>query len=251
MAETHLAALHSSVERLRNLADSISDAELTQRAYPSEWSIADVFSHLGSGAFIHRRRLDDVIAGQPTPDDFAPGVWDTWNAKPPAARRQDALVTDAELITRLDAVTADQRDRFSFAMGPMTFGFDEFVGLRLNEHALHTWDIEVARNSAATIPDNIAALVIDNLEMIARFTGKPTGDTRSITIATTDPERRFRVDLGQDSITFGPAQNGRADVELAAEAFIRLVYGRLEPEHTPPGEHSPDLETLRRAFPGV
>ena len=28
-------------------------------------------------------------------------------------------------------------------MGPLSLGFNEFVGLRLNEHAFHTWDIEV------------------------------------------------------------------------------------------------------------
>ena len=28
-------------------------------------------------------------------------------------------------------------------MGPMQFDFGGLVGLRLNEHTLHTWDIEV------------------------------------------------------------------------------------------------------------
>jgi hypothetical protein len=40
------------------------------------------------------------------------------------------------------------------------------------------------------------------------------------------------------------------DVELPAEAFARLVYGRLDAEHTPPGQHGPALDILRRLFPG-
>jgi len=42
------------------------------------------------------------------------------------------------------------------------------------------------------------------------------------------------------------------DVELPAEAFVRLVYGRLDPDHTPPfhGEATA-LDQLRHAFPGL
>jgi hypothetical protein len=41
------------------------------------------------------------------------------------------------------------------------------------------------------------------------------------------------------------------DLELPAEAFIRLVYGRLDPDHTPAVTGPADLNELRRAFPGV
>jgi hypothetical protein len=43
-----------------------------------------------------------------------------------------------------------------------------------------------------------------------------------------------------------------ADLRLPAEAFIRLVYGRLDSAHTPPVETaSTDLDELRRLFPGL
>ena len=46
--------------------------------------------------------------------------------------------------------------------------------------------------------------------------------------------------------------DGPADLTLPAEAFVRLVYGRLDPDHTPAFEGDPaDLDTLRRTFPGV
>lgn len=76
MADAHLTALRSSVARLHDLAAGLDEEELTGRAYPSEWSVADVLSHLGSGAVITRRRLDDTLTGSETPDDFAPVVWD-------------------------------------------------------------------------------------------------------------------------------------------------------------------------------
>jgi tetratricopeptide (TPR) repeat protein len=118
---------------------------------------------LGSAAVIMQRRLEDTLAGQATPDDFGPAVWNTWNAKSPAAQRDDALTADTALLAHIEAVPPDARDRFSFAMGPMTFDYDQFLGLRLNEHAFHTWDIEVAADPDATIPEPVAALVEDRL----------------------------------------------------------------------------------------
>ena len=186
MADTRLDALRRSVERLQTIAQDLTDDELVGQAYPSEWTIADVLSHLGSGAVISQRRLAHVLAGTDTPDDFAQGVWDDWNAKTPAAQRTDALAADAAFLDALEALTPDQRDRFEFSMGPIAVDFDGYVGLRLNEHALHTWDIDVAMDPTATIPTDIANQVAGNLDLIARFTAKPTGDTQTVTVVTSD-----------------------------------------------------------------
>jgi uncharacterized protein (TIGR03083 family) len=250
-SRAHVEALRSSVERLRGLAAPMGEEELTAGAYPTEWTVAQVLSHLGSGAVIMQRRLEDALAGEDTPDDFAPGVWNTWNAKSPAGQRDDALAADAALLARIEAVAPEERNTFTSAMGPMTLGFAQFVGMRLNEHAFHTWDIEVVADPDATIPVPVAALVVDNLELVARYTGKPTGDTTTITVATTDPERGFTVDLTPGGVALAPdAPTASPDVELPAEAFARLVYGRLDAEHTPAGQHGPALDILRRLYPG-
>jgi hypothetical protein len=61
-----------------------------------------------------------------------------------------------------------------------------------------------------------------NLELVARFTAKPTGDTTTITVATTDPERGFHIELTPESVTFAPATpTASADVKLPAEASWR------------------------------
>jgi hypothetical protein len=40
-------------------------------------------------------------------------------------------------------------------------------------------------------------------------------------------------------------------LRLPAEAVVRLVYGRLDPAHTPPvGSQEVDLDDLRPIFPG-
>src|SRR3954471_2479776 len=105
--DPYLDALRSSVERLRNLAAPMPEQQLTGRAYPTEWTVAQVLSHLGSGAVITQRRLEDALAGQDTLDDFAPSVWDAWNAKSPVAQRDDAIAADTALIARLEGVPPD------------------------------------------------------------------------------------------------------------------------------------------------
>ena len=170
-SRAHVDALRSSVDRLRDLAEAMSEEELTAGAYPAEWTVAQVLSHLGSGAVIMQRRLEDALAGRDTPDDFAPGVRDIWNAKSSVAQRDDALAADAVLLARIEAVPPSERKGFASAMGPMTLDFAQFVGMRLNEHAFHSWDIEVVADPAATIPVPVAALVVDDLEVVARFTG--------------------------------------------------------------------------------
>lgn len=48
--QTTLALLRSSVARLRRIVEPLDDASVDQPAFPAEWSIAQVLSHLGSQA---------------------------------------------------------------------------------------------------------------------------------------------------------------------------------------------------------
>jgi hypothetical protein len=138
------------------------------------------------------------------------------------------------------------------SLGPWQLDFETAVAFRLNEHVLHTWDVAVALDPTATLPDDATAAVIDNLDVIGGFAGRTTGSGRTIEVATTDPTRGFAIELGAESVTFTPGGPSDApDLVLPAEAFIRLVYGRLDPDHTPAFEGDEGaLDELRKAFPG-
>jgi uncharacterized protein (TIGR03083 family) len=250
--ESRPEALRSSVARLRALVGGLDDTQLVAPAYPSEWTIADVLSHIGSGAVIMQRRLDDTLLGQPTPENFAPGVWETWNAKSARSKAEDALVADRVLLERIESVTGPERSRLRFAMGPINLDFDDFVGMRLNEHAFHTWDIEVVLDPTAVVPAVATTHVVDNLELIARFTARSTGRDRTVAVRTTAPRRDFVIGFTADNVTFATGEEQQEpDLVLPAEAFARLIYGRLDPEHTPPVTGDIDtVDELRRAFPG-
>ena len=236
--------LDASAQRLADQVEQLTPQQVRQQAYPSEWTVADVLSHLGSGAVITRLRLDGEVDMQ--------AVWDEWNAKDPDAQAADTLVADDVLQARLYTLTAEDRDRMRFAMGPVELDLPTFLRLRLNEHSLHSWDVAVTFDASATLPDDEAELMIDTLPMMIRFAGKPTGVNRDISIRTVAPNRTFTLALRPDGVTLSPGNfAARSDLELPAEALIRLVAGRLDPDHTPADiVGASHLDELRKVFPG-
>jgi uncharacterized protein (TIGR03083 family) len=250
--DTPVGALRASVGRLHDLASGLDDARIVSPSYCDDWSIAQVLSHLGSGAVISLRGLQDVRAGTTTPEGFNPSVWDEWNAKTPRAQADEALEADEALIEAYEGVDDSDRERLTFPMGPLSLGFDELVGLRLNEHTFHSWDIAVMLDGSVGLPEDATALVIDNLSLSARFTGRPNGEERTIAIHTTGPRRDIALRLSTDGVAVGAGEPGQQpDLELPAEAFCRLVYGRLDPDHTPPFRGDDALlNGLRAVFPG-
>jgi uncharacterized protein (TIGR03083 family) len=248
--QDELTALEASVARLRDLAAGLGPDGRRAQAYPSEWTVADVLSHLGSGAEISRHRIEEAFGGPSV--DPAP-IWERWNTKDPDAQTADALEADRALIERLRAMTDEERERFAVTTGPLRLDHRMFLRLRLNEHTLHSWDIAVAFDPAAVLAPDSVALILETIPMIAGFAGKPTGSTKQLRVTTTQPDRRFVIDLAADGVSLTPSgDDADADLELPAEALIRLVYGRLDADHTPSFTGAADdLDELRRGFPGV
>jgi len=250
--DSPVGALRASVDRLHEIVSGLDEAEVESRSYCKDWSIAQVLSHLGSGATIFRRTLEDALAGTTAPDGFNQSVWDEWDNKSPRAQADDALIADEAMAEAIEAVDAADRERLEFSMGPMKLGFDEFVGMRLNEHAFHTWDIAVALEESAGLSEDEIALVVDNLDRVVAFSGRPNGLERTAAIHTTKPERDFALRLSADGVQLAAGEPGQPpDLALPAEAFARLVYGRLDAGHTPAFTGDPALlDSLRAVFPG-
>src|ERR1700727_408030 len=121
-------------------------------SYCSDWTIAQVMSHLGSGAEISELMLPGARGeGEPVgPDAFAP-VWDTWNAKSPDAQAADGLAADEQQVERLEQLSDAEVDKISLPFFGMDLDAVGLVRLRLGEHAMHTWDVAVALDPAATV----------------------------------------------------------------------------------------------------
>ena len=252
-----ISALRHSHDRLRADVEPLGPDQLTQRSYPSEWTIAQVLSHLGSQAEIFGLVLEAGLGGQepPGPEAFPP-IWDTWNAKDPQAQATDALRADQATLERLESMDAGERERFHLKLFGMDIDAAGFARLRLSEHAVHTWDVLVALDPAATLAPDATALLIDIVDQVAGRSAEPDGKPRQVRVSTTDPERQFILETGEE-VTLTPSDGnaapepGLSELRLPAEGLIRLVYGRLDEAHTPPAETAGvELGELRQIFRG-
>jgi uncharacterized protein (TIGR03083 family) len=249
---TPLDALEVSVAHLRSVIEGLTESQYVASAHPTEWTVADVMSHLGSGAIIFKRGIDDTLAGREVPSEFNQSVWDVWNAKTPHAQVTDSLDADQALLARLLELTPEERDRYKLNLGPMVFDFDRALGLRLGEHVFHTWDVEEAFDAQATLQPVAVPFLFDNLELLLRFAAKPTENEHTLHIRTTDPQRELALSQSSDGVTLVEVEGvTEFDLELPAEAFLRLAYGRLDEKHTPAGIDPTHLDELRRVFPGL
>ena len=81
---TWIATLRESHEKLTGLVEPMTPEQVRAQSYDRDWSIAQVLSHLGSGAEIALITLPGAL-GEAEPvsrDAFGP-VWDVWNVKGP------------------------------------------------------------------------------------------------------------------------------------------------------------------------
>jgi len=250
-----LAAHAESHQRLTAIVEQLRPEEIAGPSYDTEWSIAQVLSHLGSGAQIFGLFLESGLAGSPAPGmvEFQP-IWDTWNAKSPADQAADYLSTEQAFVERLAALSDDERQNWRLDMFGSEQDLSGFLRFRVGEHALHTWDVEVIGDPDATVAQSAADLMVDHVGQLASMTGKVPEQDLDVTIATVAPSRRFTIAAVDGTVevrTEDGEEGPQATLELPAESFIRLVYGRLDPEHTPASVGQGDVvDVLRSTFPG-
>jgi uncharacterized protein (TIGR03083 family) len=250
--EPWIGALRHSHDRLQDLVGPLDPGQLEQGSYDSDWTIAQVLSHLGSQAEIFGLFLEAGLTGQDPPgrEEFIP-IWDVWNAKAPQAQAADSLAADEATLRRFESLDADQRARLRLRAFGMELDLTGVSRMRLGEHAIHTWDVAVTLDPSATVAPDAVGLLIDTIGPLAARTGKPDGKQRRLHVATIDPERHFVLETSETvSLTEATSEQGPPELRLPAEALVRLVYGRLDPAHTPVAADSADVDELRGLFPG-
>jgi uncharacterized protein (TIGR03083 family) len=263
-----IAALRHSHERLASLVHAVSEDFLTSRSYCADWTVAQVLSHLGSGAEISQMMLESTLSGEPMDRDAFPAVWDRWNGKTPVQQAADCLPADEAQISRLEGLSQAELDGISLDFFGMKLDAAGVVRLRLSEHAMHTWDVAAAIDPVAVVAPDAAALLTGQASWLAERTGRPGDQPFQVRLRGTNPDVDLLLDV-TDKVTLTPwpadsAADGAATGGLAAsapggeilmpgEAVLRLLYGRLDPAHTPPADVRPGpalLDQVRAVFPG-
>nr|WP_221377366.1 maleylpyruvate isomerase family mycothiol-dependent enzyme [Actinoplanes polyasparticus] len=231
---------------------------LTDTSGASDWTVAQVFSHLGSGAEIalaaFRAELGE--AEKPGPD-FNQSVWDRWNALSPDAQAAGWRESDNRFVAALEALTPEQHETVQINPGflPQPIPLASFAGLRLNEVAHHSWDIRVAADPAAGLTAESTPLLAEHLSgglsFLLGFIAKPDALTEPAVVEVAGSP--YRVVIGDDTRLTTDATPATATFDGPLEAALRLLSGRLGPDHTPAGLQvtgNVTLDQLRTAFPG-
>jgi uncharacterized protein (TIGR03083 family) len=253
-----IATLRASHERLASLIARLTPGQLRGPSYCSDWTVAQVLSHIGSGAEIGLMMLPAALGqAEPTGREAFGPVWDTWNAKSPDDQAADCLSTDEKHVAALEALSDDDLAAISFPFFGMTLDAVGLVRLRLGEHAMHTWDVAVSGDPGARVAPGAVRLLIDNVPgFLAPRLGRAPAVAFRIHIRTTDPDRDYLL-IAADPVSMpdwpGDGAGADGEVRMPAEALLRLAYGRLDPGHTPPeveGDDA-DLDRLRPVFPGL
>ncbi|HEY2795097.1 MAG TPA: maleylpyruvate isomerase family mycothiol-dependent enzyme, partial [Micromonosporaceae bacterium] len=156
-----IAALGEEQADLTALVPALTDDQLAGPSGASQWAVAEVLGHMGSGAEITLAGLHAALEGRAAPDaEFNGPVWDRWNAMSADEKRAGYLEKSAALISAFEALDRQQRDSLeidvSYMPAPMPVA--TFAGLQLNERALHGWDVRVGVDPDAELHTSSAEL---------------------------------------------------------------------------------------------
>lgn len=256
LANRTIADLRNLHDELAALVPTLTEAQLTGPSGASEWTVAQVLSHLGSGAEISLATYQAALTGAPGPgSEFNQGVWDRWNAMDPRDQATGFLDHDAKVVETVEALTPEERESLRIKVGflPSPLEVSTFAGMRLNEVALHSWDVRVAVDPAAALSQESAEVLVEQFSgemgILLGFLGKAE--------AVAEPAV---VDVHGHGLVIdnGVSLSSAADEATATfagplEAFARLIGGRLTPAHTPAEvsvSGNVSLDDLRRVFPG-
>ena len=265
LADRTIAALRDNRDDLAARVRRFSPADLDRMSGSREWDVAQVLSHLGSGAEIGLEGLRRALAGQEAPPgDFNQGVWDRWNAMSQQEKADGFLEASERLLAAYEALDAQTRQDFRISLGflPAPVDLATLTGMRLNEALFHAWDVRVAFDPQASIPGTLAEVLLEQYRgpvgFFLRFlgrTGALEGRQLTLLVRTSDPEHSLGLALTDAvSMTEVPAEPDGV-LTIPTEALLRLWSGRLAAEHTPAGVElvsaSVTLDEMRAVFPGI
>ncbi|GAA0591757.1 maleylpyruvate isomerase family mycothiol-dependent enzyme [Kribbella sandramycini] len=254
-----IAALRTGHDRLAELVKTFGEAELAAQSAASEWDIAQVLSHLGSGAEIMGNAFQLALEGQPPGDKaYNKSVWKRWNGLSRREQADNFLDWNEKFVVLFESLDSDQRRnlRVQLSFLPEPTDVATYVQMRLNELTFHSWDVRSPADP--TLPlDSEAVPHLLRTPVDPSWITKPAslnGRTAVVGITTTEPATEFTLRLGDPvSIEWAPAANADATLTLPAEAWLRLSAGRLDPAHTPDSVKiygAVSLDTIRGVFAG-
>lgn len=229
-----VSALKREYTTLANDIDAQPSSFVEQDSFCTNWKNYQVISHLGSGSELFQKTLETALDGkEAVGDETRKAVWGYFDGLAPQAVYPEFKDRLGKLFAYLDALPAEKQD----AIVPTFAGalpLPKALLTRLNEVALHVWDIQVKQDPALVLNEDSARLllpmVIDRLPNRAKKDGLDTlgGKALAFDIQNGTPHQ-FTLSPGDErgSVENGLASDAAVTVQMSSEGFQRLVSGRL------------------------
>lgn len=253
LVDRTITALRTEHDTLLAVLANLDDSRLNAPSGADDWTIAQVLSHLGSGAEIGRAPIARA-AGETVDIPDNQTIWARWNATDPAGQAAGFIEHNGRWLDTVEALTAAQRSSLTVDLGflPEPVPLAVALGMRLNEVANHSWDVRVALDPEAEVnPDSASALVelfTGPIGFMMGFVAKPAELREPASIAV--PGAGLVID---DAVAIvADLESPTATFHGSPGAFVRLLNGRLKEPHTKgvTVEGNLTLDDLRRVFPG-
>jgi uncharacterized protein (TIGR03083 family) len=242
LADLTLARIRAVHEELVAFTRSATDEELAMPSRATEWSVAQVLSHLGSQGEIALAGLPALLDGSEAPgQDVNEAVWARWDALGDRAKAEAFVEHSSAIVSALEVVPDRDTRTVTFPFLPAPLPFAGAMAMRLNEYALHGWDVglDIDDETAALLAEHLA----DGLSFMLGFIGK--ADQLSDPVVLRAGNLVLTID---DAVAVTPQATPTATLEGRLDAGIRLISGRLREDVPVSGNVT--LEQLRKVFPG-
>jgi uncharacterized protein (TIGR03083 family) len=200
------------------------------------WAVRDVAGHLAQGAerapIVVRHALDGTPLPELTPDDRTARFRALRAMTGPALAAGFPRDIDAVFTLLEGADDAALQTVVTVPAGPHTLV--QFANQRLSEAALHHWDVHAPRDPAATLRPEAAALLIDYLlGRMARMVDHEGARGLDVTYRCQlegpgGGPVTLTIRDGTGSAARGTPSAASSTLTLPAEAWVRLVWGRLD-----------------------
>ncbi len=253
LADRAIAALHVEHDVLVALLANLDRDQLDSPSGADGWTVAQVLSHLGSGAEIGRAPIARA-AGESVELEDNGTIWARWDAASPADQAIGFVEHNTRWLETVEALTPAQRSSLTVDFGflPEPVPLVTALGMRLNEIANHAWDVRVAFDPGAEVNADSAVVLVDlfagPLGFLLGFYAKPAELSESAVVAV--PGGGLVIEDGVTVV--GGLESSSATFHGSPGAFIRLLSGRLKEPHGEgvTVEGNVTLDDLHRVFPG-
>lgn len=253
-----IRALRTGHDDLVAFVATLDPPDLTHPSAASEWTVAQVLSHLGSGAEIGLAALEAALAGKPNPgQEFNKSVWAVWDGRSPAEQAANFPAASEKQVSRFEGLDEQTKKDLRIDVGflPQPIDVAMAASMRLTEFALHSWDVRAGFDPTATLAPEAAGLLLGRIGSLVGFVGKADRIEGTVRLAVhaSDPATSFGLVIGDAVAVTEVPDSADGELTAPAEYLIRLFTGRHGAAYTPDSvalTGSVTLDDLRRVFPG-